>query len=232
MGKAKRQPHLGSHALDDEMAAEVVIYLDNFGKTRTASLGGNHYAAVFVARRSKWTWVELLQKERQMPEVVDRWLVKYHRLCGHLPTVLFSDGAPVNASAEMGAVLDKRLVSRRFTVPHNSEQNPAEVYIRLLSTIARTNMQASGRPLCLWGEAFMAASYIRNRLPCSANPGSVSPYEMEFGVKPNLSHMRVWGATCYSALPHDARQNVRGESLDAAADVGVYVGCQSNGRGC
>ena len=50
--------------------------------------------------------VELLQKERQMPEVVDRWLVKYHRLCGHLPTVLFSDGAPVNASAGLLLLLN------------------------------------------------------------------------------------------------------------------------------
>ena len=45
MGKAKRLPHLGSHALDEETAAEVVIYMDNFGKTQTPSLGGNHYAA-------------------------------------------------------------------------------------------------------------------------------------------------------------------------------------------
>ena len=35
MGKARRTPHLGSHALDEENAAEVVIYMDNFGKTRT-----------------------------------------------------------------------------------------------------------------------------------------------------------------------------------------------------
>ena len=144
MGKAKRTPHLGSHSLDEEMAAEVVIYMDNFGKTQTPSLGGNHYAAIFVARRSKWTWVELLKHERDMPEVVDQWLGTYYSLCGHLPSVLFSDGASVNTSAAMDSVLAKRMVARKRSVPHNSEQNPAEVYIRVLTTIARCNLKPLG----------------------------------------------------------------------------------------
>ena len=77
----------------------------------------------------------------------------------------------------------------------------------------------------------MAANYLRNRMPCTGNPGAVSPHQMEFGHPPNTSHNRPWGQTVYSHLPHDSRENSRGESLDAAAEVGILVGYQDNGSG-
>ena len=130
-----------------------------------------------------------------MLEVMDTFLLQYYRMHGSLPSIIYSDGASVNTSASMKALLGKRAVAQRFTVPHQSEQNPAEVYIRLISYIARTNMQASNRPMFLWGEALMAASYVRNRMPCSGNPGSVSPYQMEFGHPPDTPANWPWGAT-------------------------------------
>ena len=35
----------------------------------------------------------------------------------------------------------------------------------------------------------------------------------------------------FALLPHDSRENSRGESLDAAAEVGILVGYQDNGSG-
>ena len=163
-----------------------------------------------------------------MLAVMDKFLHKYYSMHGSLPSIMYSDGASVNTSAQMQALLQQRAVAQRFTVPHQSEQNPAEVYIRILCAIARTNLQASNRPLRLWGEALMAANYLRNRMPCTGNPGAVSPYQMEFGHPPDNSHHRPWGQTVYSHLPHDDRENSRGESLDAAAEVGILVGYQGN----
>ena len=77
----------------------------------------------------------------------------------------------------------------------------------------------------------MAANYLRNRMPCTGNPGAVSPYQMEFANPPDTSHHHPWGRTVYSHLPHDSRENSRGESLDAAAEVGILVGYQGNGSG-
>ena len=127
--------------------------------------------------------------------VVDRFLQRHHALCGHLPTVLFSDGASVNTSAEMDAVLAKRMVTRKSTVPHNSEQNPAEVYSRLLTTIARTNMQASGRPLFLRGEALVCASYIHNRMcPPVATQALSAPTRWSLASSP------IWATCDHGAL--------------------------------
>ena len=203
MGKSQRLPHTSTHTGQQQFAADVIVYMDNFGRTRTASLGGNHYAAIFVARRSKYTWCFLLKTEAQMLTVMDEFLHEYYRMHGSLPSVIYSDGAGVNTSAQMKALLQKRAIAQRFSVPHQSEQNPAEVYIRVLSYIARTNLQASNRPLNLWGETLMAACYLRNRMPYSGNPGSVSPHQMEFGHPPDTSHHQQRGATVHSYLPHD-----------------------------
>ena len=166
-----------------------------------------------------------------MPKAVDIFLQRYHRARGHLPSILFSDNGPVNVSAEMDAVLDKRMIVRRNTVPHCSEQNPAERYIGIVSAGARANLHHSGRPMLLWGEAVKAFVYVMNRMPNSSNPGGVSPYEMEHSRKPDNSHFVEWGATVYSHLPHDGREMARPESLDAAAEVGIMVGYSTNTKG-
>ena len=84
-----------------------------------------------------------------MLTVMDEFLREYYLMHGSLPSVIYSDGAGVNTSAQMKTLLQKRAVAQRFCVPHQSEQNPAEVYIRVLSYIARADLQASNRPLHL-----------------------------------------------------------------------------------
>ena len=52
----------------------------------------------------------------------------------------------------------------------------------------------------------------------------MSPYDMEHGVPPDLSHLRPFGSTAYVHVPHDGREKGRSEKLDAAAEVGILVG--------
>jgi hypothetical protein len=150
----------------------------------------------------------------------------------HMPNALFMDNAQVNKSEAIRQLCSKHGVSLRGPAPHCSESNMAERYIKTIVDMARSMLQHSGRPLWYWGWAVQAACYIRNRMSCKGNPGGVSPYEMEHGIAPDTSHLREWGATVYSHLPHDDRENARGESLDAAAEIGVLVGyAPESGRG-
>ena len=43
----------------------------------------------------------------------------------------------------------------------------------------------------------MAAAHIRNRMPCSSNPNNASPFEMRFGRKPDMCHLRPFGVTAF-----------------------------------
>jgi hypothetical protein len=74
----------------------------------------------------------------------------------------------------------------------------------------------SGLPLHLWAEAIATANYLRNRSPVAIS-ATMTPLEMFYGKKPDVKHLRVFGATAY-ALKHGRRK------LDAKSSKGVMVG--------
>ena len=50
----------------------------------------------------------------------------------------------------------------------------------------------AGLPNGYWAEAVSTAAYIRNRVAASALPVK-TPFEMWYGKKPKVSHLRVFG---------------------------------------
>jgi hypothetical protein len=56
-------------------------------------------------------------------------------------------------------------------------------------------------PLTYWGEAALTASYLQNLSLQSALPPNVTPHEMYHGRKPDISHLRVFGARAFAHVP-------------------------------
>ena len=233
MGKATRLPFSGSH-IDSTTGDDVFVYMDVFGPHKAPTLEGDKYFVCFMIRRSRMTYVSLLRRESEVAEAVEAFLNTFFNHFHHLPTKLMCDNATVHTSTLIKAILNRRGVGLRYTVPHCSEQNPAERYIREITSSARAMMQQAGkmegRTMEMWGYAVKAASYVRNRMPCSANPRQASPYEMEFGATPKYNFYK-WGSTVYSALPHDDRERARVNKLDAAAEMGYFVGYSGQSKG-
>ena len=55
----------------------------------------------------------------------------------------------------------------------------------------------AGLPNGYWAEAVSTAAYIRNRVATSALPEK-TPFEMWYGKKPEVSHLRVFGCIAYA----------------------------------
>ena len=53
-----------------------------------------------------------------------------------------------------------------------------------------------------------------------------TPYELFKGKKPNLSHLRVFGCTCY--ILNNGKTDV--ENFDEKSDKGIFLGYASNAR--
>jgi len=58
-----------------------------------------------------------------------------------------------------------------------------------------------------WAEAGVTSAYIINRIPTSSLPGK-TPYELVEGRKPNVSHMRVFGAKTFARVHPNVRQKL------------------------
>lgn len=64
----------------------------------------------------------------------------------------------------------------------------------------------SGLDKRFWGEAVLTATYIQNRIPSRSVPKT--PFEMSWGRKPDLDHMRVFGSPAYVHVPDVKRRKM------------------------
>ncbi|KAG2788588.1 hypothetical protein PC111_g24202 [Phytophthora cactorum] len=60
-------------------------------------------------------------------------------------------------------------------------------------------MHQAGFPMSLWPEALRNAVYIKNRVFNKGTQGI--PFEIMFGIKPDLHHIRKFGALAYVHVP-------------------------------
>ena len=83
---------------------------------------------------------------------------------------------------------------------------------------ARAMLHDQGLPLHLWAEACNTTVYVQNRCPHRIL-GMSTPEETYSGKKPDLSHLRIFGANVYMHVMKDARKK-----LEPTAEVGIFVG--------
>jgi hypothetical protein len=70
----------------------------------------------------------------------------------------------------------------------------------MMVSAARAMVYDQGLPLFLWAETFCTAVYIQNKSPHSIL-GSKTPEEMYIGMRPDVSHLRIFGSVyCYRTI--------------------------------
>ncbi|KAG8501627.1 hypothetical protein CXB51_004055 [Gossypium anomalum] len=84
--------------------------------------------------------------------------------------------------------------------------------------MARCLLFEKNMPKTLWAEAVNTVVYIQNRLPTKALDHK-TPFEVWFGFKPSLAHLKVFGCICYAQVPA-----IKRGKLDNKAQVGILVG--------
>ncbi|GJQ92964.1 ribonuclease H-like domain-containing protein [Tanacetum coccineum] len=68
-----------------------------------------------------------------------------------------------------------------------------------LLNVGRSLLFQSGIPLKIWTECTVAVAYLINRVP-SYVFNAKSPFELVYGLKPKLFHLRSFGCLCFSSV--------------------------------
>eukprot|EP00955_Chlamydomonas_euryale_P027385 288811-Chlamydomonas_euryale.AAC.1 len=85
--------------------------------------------------------------------------------------------------------------SSSFTAPYSPQQNgSAERVNRTLSEKVRAMLQDAGLHNDLKTEEMVTANYLRNCSPTSSSDNK-TPWELFSGDIPDVSHLRIFGAT-------------------------------------
>ena len=87
----------------------------------------------------------------------------------------------------------------------HAQAGKAEHYVRTIEDGIQTLLADAKLPPLFWGDAALTTQYLHNCLPTSTLPVNTTAYEVMYGVKPDLSHLRVWGCQCFSSIPLELR---------------------------
>ena len=116
--------------------------------------------------------------------------------------VLQSDNGGEYISDEMNRYLQEKGILARPTTPRDPHQNGvAERLNRTLTELIRSMLHQKGLEKSFWAEALAVAVNVRNRVTTQALNRSITPYEMLYKRKPDLTYLRVFGCRCWYTVP-------------------------------
>jgi len=198
-----------------------LVHSDLGGPMSEPSRGGALYFGTFTNNFSRWTDVVFLHNKSDLLVEYKKWLTKAQLHTGNKIKVLRSGNGGQHVSSAFKALHDENGTAHQTTVPDTPQQNGvAERLNRVLVEMARTMMRNKGVEQDLWADAIKTAVYIKNRVTSLALPVGKTPHELWTGNKPDVSHMRVFGSTCW-VVQHKSHVDCK---LGDKAATGIFVG--------
>ena len=174
--------------------------MDLCGPMPIPSLGGSKYVATFLDGYSKMSFVRIIASKSETAAAVREVIRLLETQTGNRVRAIRTDNGSEYVNTELTQYLKSKGIIHQTTVPYNPEQNgAAERLNRTLMERARAMINDAGLPKELWAEAVNTANYIRCRSPTAKKLRT--PWELFYGQKPDVSHMRTFGATAYSHDP-------------------------------
>ena len=133
-------------------------------------------------------------------------------------------------SGSFSALCLRKCIRMRKSAPYSPFSNGiVERANRSLKEAVRAMILESGGSASWWARAAVTAADTHNRLVNSYTP-TMTPHELMWGVRPSLSHLRVFGSVCYPLIvPASRRKHI--DALKYPSSVGVYLGPCEHGSG-
>lgn len=222
-GKSHRKTFRKIRVRAETVPGEV-IHTDLCGPMTVESPGGARFLLTFKDDATSFRHVYFLKHKSDVLEKFKKYDKLIENKFGRTMRVLRSDNGLEFKNRAMEEYTDSRGIQREFTAPYTPQQNgKAERDNRTLIESARTMLLAKSLPKFLWAEACSTAVYLMNRAGASSVKSQATPYEMWFGIKPDLKHLRIFGSEAYVNVPKQFLTK-----LDPRAKKMILVGYESS----
>ena len=213
----KSTRHIGHRKTERTGEKLALVHMDLWGPAQTPTYDGKRYMLTITDDHTRKVWVGILARKGDIASAFKTWKSSAELESGCRVKRIRSD----NATEIIGQELRGHIpgVTTEQSVPYTPEQNGvAERMNRTLIDKARCMVDDLGVNRELWGEAVKTAAMIRNCMPVRGMP--LTPEEAWSGRKPDLSHLRVFGARTFVHIP---KQRSNGK-LEPRSWVGTLVG--------
>ena len=185
------------------------LHMDTTGVIRPSTSSGFRRALVAVDDASRYWFVSIIRNVTMeiMAPAIRSILHSASNGESVLRTkIVRSDNGKEFKNTLVNAFLAEADITREFTCTDTSHQNGvAERAIGAAFAGLRTLLVDSALPPSFWGEALMHYVHTRNRMPCSVNPSSISPFQARFGHPPRPSPST--SLRCHCVRPYHIASN-------------------------
>jgi len=210
-----------SRPLRAARAPGEITYLDAFQVSKhdlPVGLNGEgqgiKYAVIFVDGYSKFKRIYFCKSQADIPKLLKFWIselglaahVGGHFLLGRgwRRYVHTDGGKPMNSEAFAKVLLEFGLAANVTSCPHHPSSNGvAERSFETLAADVRAALESTGIAKRLWHWAARNSVARRNLLAVQAVVDKetgvtryVTPYELFFNRRPDLTHLVSWGSPC------------------------------------
>ncbi|GJU37393.1 putative RNA-directed DNA polymerase [Tanacetum coccineum] len=186
----------------DHQTTEIgeLIHLDLWGPYKVISKDGFRYFLTIVDDYTRAVWIYLIKTK---DEVYYHFVSYINMILNHFKCnikTVRSDNGSEFVNNKMTELFNSLGIIHQTSCAYTPQQNGiAERKHRHLLNVARSLLFQSGIPLNMWTECVLTAAYLINRLPSSVLNGK-SPFELVYGFKLKLSHLRSFGCLCFSSV--------------------------------
>ena len=222
--KSTRLPFNLSLSKSSEMFE--LVHSDVWGPF-SLSIDGFKYFVTFIDDFSKVTWVYLLKSKSEVFECFK----DFHRLVithfsAHIKTLRTDNGTEYTSHNMKNYLISHGIVHQTSCVNTPQQNGVAERKNRDLLEKTRAIMMQMNVPKHFWSYGVLTATYLINRLP-SRVLDFLCPLEVLQQKKPDLSHLKVFGCTCFVHLSATQRR----DKLDPRAVKCVFLGYSQTQKG-
>ncbi|GJX67573.1 retrovirus-related pol polyprotein from transposon TNT 1-94 [Tanacetum coccineum] len=185
-----------------------LIHTDLCGPITPPSYSKNLYFMLFIDDYSRKTWVYFLKEKSQAFEVFKKFKAMVEKEKGLKIKSMRSDRGGEFLSKEFNKFCEDNGIRRFLTAPYSPQQNGVvERKNRTILNMVRSMLKSKKMPKEFWAEAVDCAVYLLNRCP-SKSLDNKTPQEAWNGLKPTVSHLRVFGSIAYVHVPSQKRSKL------------------------
>ena len=210
-GKQSRRkfPH---HIHQTERALQIV-HSDLCGPLQIPSITGNRYFITFIDDFTRFTIIYFMKSKAGAFNAFKTYKALAENQCQSQIKTIRTDNGGEYCSTEWKTFCKTQGIRHEFTTSYNPQQNGvAERKNRTLLDASRSMLQVAGLQNKFWQEAISTACYLQNRSPHKVL-GLNTPFSLWFGRKPNVGHLKIFGAIAYSHIPPKLRKKLDPHSI-------------------
>ncbi|KAI0994036.1 hypothetical protein K3495_g14147 [Podosphaera aphanis] len=196
LGRMKEWPH--KHRITPGSYPLELIHTAICGPFDEMGWNGTRYWVTFIDDYTRWAEAVPIRQKSDFFSEFKSFLARFERPERRCHRIRFDDSGEARLTEFREFCVDRGITAEVSTTEQHQQNAIAEVFNRIYMDKLQPTIIDSGLDMKWWPEVLGSMVHIRNRCPIEIKGSKTTPYELWYGDKSDLSHLRIIGSKCWS----------------------------------